>query len=455
MYRQITTFFVIIIFSFYGECQIEIAEISNLKYKNIEELHFQADSSGNIFYYYKCTPIYNLGIITEKRTENLLLAVQTEYFPKILGTIYDEDNFFMYYWGDSEIRNTYISCYTVNKKSGITTNTSGTHLYLNSSDKYVTHFIADNKFFVITLNKSQNKLYLLKFGKGTEFERFSFTWIVPIPLIEMKKIDFGYISNSEINKLAQSVNKNKIFCSDGNTIYLTAEQINKTTKKPLTLVVKLDLKTNELSYINIEQKIENYNTYIFEDKLFNIYSNDTCLNLSVFSMDTLNLIKDFSYSYKDSIGLKCSPLFYRYVETAFDKTIVTTSVNEFETINKSTYNELNKYSVLIHVSRINNKTLNICIGSYKIIYNYYYGYGTELRDDVVINEFGLYFESYLDENNYSIINNVEYKNIQRKIDEYRHSINFNGLETVFANNNNYYISYFDKENRVIKTIQIE
>lgn len=245
-------------------------------------------------------------------------------FPNIIGHTIFNNSYSIFY---SNTKNTKFGIQTFDFENKTSSNIS---LDLKiKGEKYVESINHNNKIHIITISKKSSNLniYILDKSFHPEKKIISLKQLeYPNPSDKHHTINAYYLLLSDAGGLSSPIiDITKIESGNPNAIEITSNE-NKLYKFKNKIVFSFDYSNKEtricsinldtfISTIKIfdkpskhEKNFEYSNSYIFNNKLFQIASSNKKMKFTVLDLTTGKLIKEYSFTKEDSITFKNSPI---------------------------------------------------------------------------------------------------------------------------------------------------
>jgi hypothetical protein len=234
----------------------------------------------------------NLSGYRFKENENPVLFWSTPNLKEILGVEYNLKN--------KEISSTY---YTIPFKNEIILNT----------------FCENNSFFILSLLEKEEKLKIYLFKDGETEER----------IINFSEIAFANEENQALtlnevlidnpieiieynswNPLFKSSQKSKMYVLE-NKLIITLDYNSKQTQTFTIDLTTFETKEHSYSHFSLKKQNSAANSFLQDDKLYQIKNNKDELIFSIKDFNSDELIKKYSISEQDSTSFKNSPFYFQ------------------------------------------------------------------------------------------------------------------------------------------------
>jgi len=182
-------------------------------------------------------------------------------------------------------------------------------------EKFIESINYKNQFYLLSVSKNSPDMNIYTFD-----ENFTATKHI----VSLKHLEYKNPSTNYKTSLLKLFNNNpaiKIEANNPNAIETTSKKI-KIYQKDNQIIIAfdhrniatqiqyLDLNTFELTYKNINKTpgYKKSNSYIFDNKLFQIASSNQKMKFSVLDLQTDKLIKEYKITKEDTIQFKNSPI---------------------------------------------------------------------------------------------------------------------------------------------------
>ncbi|GAA4111128.1 hypothetical protein GCM10022393_08580 [Aquimarina addita] len=244
-----------------------------------------------------------------------------------------------------------------------------------------------NKMFLLTVTKKTSNLNLYSFDKDYNVEKKTVS-LAKIKHPKSKNIyrqlqpaadplnsDFNLFEESEISlKKIEPQNPNVIeTTSEVNKLYLIDNQLifsfDKDDKKTTVAFINLEtFETNLTSFDKPASREEGYkksNSYIFENKIFQVASSNQKMKFTITDISTHEIIKQYAITKEDSITFKNSPIIQE--GGGMFPALTENRIREMEKTAKY-LRKISSSNLGISVYKVNNE-YNIILGGTKEINN--------------------------------------------------------------------------------------
>ncbi len=297
--------------------QQEFASIQ-LGEKNIETYSIAADDTGLLCFTFYKKHVLNFYIINAQGEVLQRTTAPFDYSPEIQAVSYNNESFLFYYTPKSAKREGDLGALVVDKISGKLAAPVQYHLALAKNEEAIGQLADGKVFFTLHYDKTRNKIKVVKPTlQGIESKEFSF----PLPLDpSLIKSGFFWSEPYGVKSIYHYQAPQKGYLQNG-SIYLTFD-IYQQFK---TYVLKLDWDKGTSQLVQVPENGmatgASSNTFLYDDKLFRLTLDKIRLDLSIYNMGDLSLLKNFSYSPADPISINKGPVYNEDIASGDFKTI--------------------------------------------------------------------------------------------------------------------------------------
>ena len=307
----------LVAFSIPAAAQQEFASIQ-LGEKNIDKYAVVTDDTGLLCFTFYKKKILNFYIIDQQGKVVQRSTAPFDYDPEIQATGYHASSFLIYYTPKSAKREGDLGALVVDKLSGKVSAPVYYRFELTKNDEAIGQLTDGKDLFLLYYDKTRNKIKVVKpTQQDVEIKEFSF----PLPLDpSLMKSGFFWVEPYGVKSIYHYQAPQKGYLQKG-IIYLTFD----IPQQFKTYVLKLDWHMGTTQLLQAPEKGlaagTSSNTFLYDQKLFRLTLDKLRLDLSVYNMDDLSLLKNFSYSPADPITLNKGPVYHEDVATGNFKTI--------------------------------------------------------------------------------------------------------------------------------------
>lgn len=342
-------------------------------------------------------------------------------------------------------------------------------------EKYLETVQYNNQLFVLSANK-ENKLIIRELGDNTLPTLKSFTidndsknqkLLKRDDLFSGLKSNITKVDNRVPNAIEQTASDNKLYQSDS-LIYLSIE--NKDVLQ--TMLYSIDLKNLTLKQTSFEYPkgrvgdFKKYNSFILEDKIFQLGSSNNEMKIIIKSLADEEL-KEFYIEVNQPIKIKNSP-------------IIQDGQTFLPFVTHRELEETSKYLRKISSGNIgitgykDGNIYNFTIGGYKEIYSNgggmmmggvamggptggatpiaYYN-PTYFSFNTYSSTKSTFFNTHFD-SDFNYVAQEEKDNIFDRIKEFKKDIQYESAEDVFIHEGKIYFSYYNLKEKLLKIIEM-
>lgn len=381
---------------------------------------------------------------------------------KLIGVIYEKDWYTLFF---SNNNNNHLSSVSVNFNSGNFSFNEDLDIDLKNQ-KIIDFIIEKNRMFVLTVSTKNNILYSYKATKNEVTKGFTYDLSDKNfadnnnTSYELDLLLFGnsgyssveVIDNTVPNGLEKTNAFTKLYYKETEgTLIITNNVFDK-----YTYLINLNFNNGNSSFKVIENSgfnkddyYTNSNSFIFSDKIITVYSSKDHLDLSLYSLNSLEKLKTFKIIKDEAINFKNTPIIQEGGE--FDN-----------------YRELEKTSKFLR--KITNSKIGVTAYQKKDYIVLTLGASTEIQTNpylagtfgaiggvvsgALISSFNSYsktkstrIECLFDSEFNHLKGNIPNNNYDKIIDFKNNNFKSydSSIETLFKNNNDYIFGVFNKE----------
>ena len=297
--------------------QQEFASIQ-LGEKNIETYSIAPDDTGLLCFAFYKKHVLNFYIINARGEVVQRTTAPFDYNPEIQAVSYNNESFLFYYTPKSAKREGDLAALVVDKTSGKLSTPVPYYFKLTKSEEPMGQLTDGKDFFILHYDKVRNKIKVIKpAAQGAESKEFSF----PLPLDpSLIKSGFFWTVPYGVKSIYHYQAPQKAYLQKG-SIYLTFD----IPQQFKTFVLQLDWDKGTTQLVQVPEKGlaagASSNTFLYDDKLFRLTLDKIRLDLSVYSLKDLSLLRNFSYSPADPIAINKGPIYNEDIATGNFKTI--------------------------------------------------------------------------------------------------------------------------------------
>lgn len=297
--------------------QQEFASIQ-LGEKNIETYSIVTDDTGLLCFTFYKKRVLNFYIINQRGEVLQRTTAPFDYSPEVQAVGYNNDSFLFYYTPKSAKREGDIGVLVVDKISGKLASPAQHRFGLTKNEEVIGQLSDGKVFFILHYDKTRNKIKVVKPTlEDAESKEFSF----PLPLDpSLIKSGFFWTELYGVKSIYHYQAPQKGYLRQG-SIYLTFDL----PQQFKTYVLKLDWDKGTSHLFQVPENGlaagASANSFLYDDKLFRLTLDKIRLDLSVYRMDDLSLLKNFSYSLAESIAINKGPVYNEDIATGNFKTI--------------------------------------------------------------------------------------------------------------------------------------
>ncbi|MCX2740418.1 hypothetical protein [Pontibacter anaerobius] len=351
-----------------AHAQKEFAHIE-LPMNRAEDLVSVADDEGNVVVYFYQGGNLNFAMISpsgEKLAQHEI-PYRHSRDPQVMGTRVTGDEF-IFYSRYTNGRREYVRPFAINRHTGAFRSLQDVQLKLPRNVTFVGGFGDEDHFYMLYTDKDSN-LHLYRDSDENvatmDYKLFKAE--------EMPRTRDRYARESGMIYVHPDLERNVFTGHHRSKIYSRGDKLHmifdgyslrgKPSKETTTEILTLDWSTGKTAYRTlpaINQRNEpSFNSFLHQDKLFRVNLEKDKFVLAAFDFNTLEPLKEYTYTDKEEIALKSTPVHQRGAGGLFS--------SGYEVIEKEDKVMKNLASGIpaITVDTYSDSTLQLTIGSYK------------------------------------------------------------------------------------------
>ncbi|MEJ8801333.1 hypothetical protein [Pontibacter sp. H249] len=354
--------------AFAANAQQEFATIE-LPMNRAEDLVTLADDNGNVCIYFYQNRELNFALLSPdgKQLAKHQIPYRFSQEPQLLGTRVTDDEF-VFYTRYVNGRREYLRPFAINRETGAFRSMQDEQMELERNVTFVGGFGDKEHFYMLYTDKDSNlHLYRDSDADVAHLERKIFK-SEEMPRTRdrhARESDMIYVHPDMQHNVFTGYHRSKIY-SGGDKIHMIFDGFSlkgKSSKEATTEILTLDWNSGTTSYRTlpaIEQRnMPTFNSFLYKNTLFRVNMEKDKFNLAAYDFNTLQPIKEYSYTGDEEITIKSTPVYQRGAKGLFspDNTVI-------EKTSKVMKN-LASGIPAITVDTYADSTLQLTIGSYK------------------------------------------------------------------------------------------
>lgn len=189
-------------------------------------------------------------------------------------------------------------------------------------EEHVTVVNTDNEFYILSISKKTESLYITRFSDATNYIKKEFKINIPEIYKHFKKKDLVFINKNSFNSIYHSHFNNKIYL-EKNNFYITFKDFPGAIPGSYhyTEILKLNWLTEKSDYsylVNLTANHENsFNTDIYKNHLIQFTKNKYMVNLSFYDLESLKEVKSYQFDGTEKLDIMSGPLFVNEFKGSF------------------------------------------------------------------------------------------------------------------------------------------
>ncbi|WP_299818814.1 hypothetical protein [uncultured Pontibacter sp.] len=318
---------------FGANAQQEFANIA-LPMNRAEDLVTLADDYGNVCIYYYQNRELNFALLSPdgKQIAKHQIPYRFAQEPQLLGTRVT-DSEFIFYSRYVNGRREYLRPFAINRETGAFRSLQDEQIDLDRNVNFVGGFGDKEHFYMLYTDKDNNMhLYRDSDADVARLERKVFK-SEEMPRTRdryARESDMIYVHPDIQHNVFTGYHRSKIY-SNGDKIHMIFDGYllkGKGSDETTTEILTLDWNTGTTAYRTlpaIEQRNSpSFNSYLHNNILFRVNMEKDQFRLAAYDFNTLQPIKEYSYSGDEEIAIKSTPVYQRGAKTLFsaDNTVI-------------------------------------------------------------------------------------------------------------------------------------
>ncbi|MBC5994955.1 hypothetical protein [Pontibacter cellulosilyticus] len=353
---------------FAANAQQEFATVE-LPMNRAEDLVTLADDYGNVCIYYYQNRELNFALISPDGKQIARHSIPYRYAqePQLLGTRVTDDEF-VFYSRYVNGRREYLRPFAINRETGAFRSMQDEQINLERNTTFVGGF-GDKEHFYMLYTDKDNNMHLYRDSDADvahlEHKVFKSEEMPRTRERYARESDMMYVHPDMQHSVFTGYHRSKIY-SAGDKIHMIFDGYylrGKSSDDTTTEILTLDWNSGKTQYRTlpaIEQRNSpSFNSFLHKNTLFRVNMEKDKFKLTAYDFNTLQPIKEYTYTGDQEIAIKSTPVYQRGVRGLFS--------SDSEVIEKTSkvMKNLANGVPAITVDTYADNSLQLTIGSYK------------------------------------------------------------------------------------------
>ena len=437
----------------------DFSVIEGLPFKRVMGMRGGADEKGNVCYVYHSNGYAHYTLIDPSGKVMHQPKFQVDDDFKVVAIMATDKDFCIYYTDASNMHTTTLNLLLLNKTDG----SDSTLLHFNPIEEKKENLISliktYNALYVITCDKSErkDKKVFLKTYKGSD--QYTTTEIksdMPNFYDHFKNGGFRVITARNTNSIDDGIYIRKIYAKE-DALWFVYDQfdIPDDLEDNSTEVLRVDIATGTSEYQVYKPEVSHFNestnSFLLDSMLFKVTYTSKRLDLKIFHVNSMKLVRQYVIQPEDSFYLKDGPLYKTLPNSYLPKTFI---VNKTPKLLR----KLSQGGASVLAKR-NDSSIQLLLGSYfldKPSAHLHLSFYSELADGLINTSSGKYVAVTLSANSWEktaatpFLFNQPHQFLallQKK------GVSF-GQTAVFNHPNGTFLAYIDKQEKTIRIVKL-
>ena len=354
--------------AFTANAQQEFATIE-LPMNRAEDLVTLADDYGNVCIYYYQNRALNFALIAPDGKQIARHEIPYRYSqePQLLGTRVTDDEF-VFYSRYVNGRREYLRPFAINRETGAFRTMQDEQINLERNVTFVGGF-GDKEHFYMLYTDRDNDMHLYRGSDADvahmEHKVFRSEEMPRTRVRNARESDMIFVHPDMQHNVFTGYHRSKIY-SEGDKIHMIFDGFHlrgKSSDETTTEILTLDWNTGKTKYRTLpatdQGSTPNFNSFLYKNKLFRVHLDKDQFKLAAYDFNTLQPIKEYSYSGDEEISIKSTPVYQRGARSLFspDNTVIEKTSKVMKNLASGV--------PAITVDTYDDNSLQLTIGSYK------------------------------------------------------------------------------------------
>ncbi len=351
-----------------ANAQQEFANVE-LPMNRAEDLVTLADDYGNVCIYFYQNRELNFTLLAPdgKQIAQHQIPYRFAQEPQLLGTRVTDDEF-VFYSRYVSGRKEYLRPFAINRETGAFRSLQDEQINLERNTTFVGGF-GDKAHFYMLYTDRDNNMHLYRDSDEDvahlEHRLFSSKEMPRTRDRNARESDMIYVHPDMQHNVFTGYHRSKIY-SAGDKIHMIFDGFSLKGKKSdetTTEILTLDWNSGTTQYRTLpaieQHNSPSFNSFLYKNTLFRVNMEKDRFNLTAYDFNSLQPIKEYSYTGDEEIAIKSTPVYQRGAKTLFsaDNTVIEKTSKVMKNLASGV--------PAITVDAYADNSLQLTIGSYK------------------------------------------------------------------------------------------